>query len=147
MTSLLLPSGCEDSLLACLSSLGRLLLQFIIYYYCLALTVLILRRLVFNRLPSSKTLSTKKIMVVFGSGGHTTEMLLMLTKDNKFDFSKYRQVTFVIGHSDTWSLRKINDFFSRGVASAASDKSKDFNIERDVPNLQVVKLFRSREVK
>jgi hypothetical protein len=31
-------------------------------------------------------------MIVFGSGGHTTEMLLMLTKDNSFDFRRYKEV-------------------------------------------------------
>lgn len=40
-------------------------------------------------------------MIVFGSGGHTTEMLLMIKDIN---FSLYKKVTFVIGHSDTWSF-------------------------------------------
>ncbi len=47
-------------------------------------------------------------MIVFGSGGHTTEMLLML---GDIDFRKYQRVTFVIGHSDTWSETKIKDYF------------------------------------
>ena len=85
----------------------------------------------------SDTLKTKKLMVVFGSGGHTTEMLLMLTKGNQFRFDKYREVQFVIGKSDTWSFTKIKDFLSRG----------NIDVERDVPNLRVIKLFRSREVK
>ena len=45
----------------------------------------------------------------------------------------------MIGHSDTWSLTKIKDYFSRG--------SKDFDVTRDVPNLRIEHLFRSREVK
>jgi len=43
----------------------------------------------------------------------------------------------VIGKSDTWSLTKIKDFLSRG----------NIDIDKDVPNLRVIKLFRSREVK
>lgn len=116
------------------------LLRYIVYYYCLALGVLLLRK-VFSSGKKSRveTLKEKKLMLVFGSGGHTTELLLMLTKTNQFEFSKYRQVQFVIGHSDTWSLTKIRDFLSRGKPG--------FDLERDVPNLRIERLFRSREVK
>jgi beta-1,4-N-acetylglucosaminyltransferase len=80
-------------------------------------------------------------MIVFGSGVHTTEMLLMLgSKDkNEFEFKKYNQVHFVIGHSDTWSMTKIKDFFSA--------KNPGFDVFRDVPNLRVDRVYRSREVK
>lgn len=52
----------------------------------------------------------KVLLVVFGSGGHTTEMLLML---QTIDTSKYGVVHFVLGHSDTWSLTKINNFMQK----------------------------------
>jgi beta-1,4-N-acetylglucosaminyltransferase len=81
-----------------------------------------------------KNLAKKKIMIVFGSGGHTTEMLLML---KTFDFETYGQVYFVLGHSDTWSLTKIKDYFLQ---------SKNTKVE-DVKNLTILRLFRSREVK
>ena len=74
-------------------------------------------------------------MIVFGSGGHTTEMLLML---GDIDFSKYQRVTFVIGHSDTWSETKIKDYFKT---------QRKIDIETSVPNLSILRLFRSREVK
>ena len=109
-------------------------LYLIIAYYILAFTFLVLPASAKNRSPLS-TLNTKKVMVVFGSGGHTTEMLLML---NEIDFKAYRQVYFVIGHSDTWSLTKIKDFFL---------KQRGLDIEKDLPNLAVMRLFRSREVK
>lgn len=54
------------------------------------------------------TIYEKRLMIVFGSGGHTTEMLLML---KTLEFKIYREVIFVIGHSDTWSETKIKDFF------------------------------------
>ncbi|TNV75949.1 hypothetical protein FGO68_gene4326 [Halteria grandinella] len=105
-----------------------------LYYYIIAVTFAIYYRLRDSgRIPE---LDEKKLMVVFGSGGHTTEMLLMLTKDNQFNFQKYGQVQFVIGHSDTWSLTKIKDYFSRG--------GTQIDWEKDV---QIIKLFRSREVK
>ena len=80
-------------------------------------------------------------MIVFGSGGHTTEMLLMLaTKDkHEFSFNKYKQVHFLIGHSDNWSITKIKDFFAA--------KKTGFDVFRDIPNLSVSKVYRSREVK
>ncbi len=74
-------------------------------------------------------------MVVFGSGGHTTEMLLMLKNLN---FLKYGSVTFVIGHSDTFSEGKIRDFYQ---------KNRNLDLEQDIKNLTFVRLFRSREVK
>ena len=53
-------------------------------------------------------LSQKSIMIVFGSGGHTTEMLLMLESLN---VSAYRHVHLIIARSDTWSLTKITEHF------------------------------------
>ena len=73
-------------------------------------------------------------MIVFGSGGHTTEMLLML---RSLKFETYKHVYFVLGHSDTWSSTKIEDFYLR---------SKNIKLN-DVPNLTILRLFRSREVK
>ena len=43
-------------------------------------------------------------MVLFGSGGHTTEMLHML---DGLKVERYGQVIFIIGHSDTWSMKKV----------------------------------------
>lgn len=78
----------------------------------------------------------KKVMIVFGSGGHTTEMLMMI---KSMEFKTYVEVFFVIGHSDTWSLTKIQDFFL---------KNRNLNIEKgDIKNLSIIKVFRSREVK
>ena len=73
-------------------------------------------------------------MIIFGSGGHTTEMLLILGNTNIFE--KYGEIHFVIGHSDTWSLRKVTDYY----------KSIGINIENQ-SNLKIHKLFRAREVK
>jgi len=110
----------------------------LIYYYLAAVGYwFVTKRIKGGAEGKSDTLKTKKLMVVFGSGGHTTEMLLMLTKGNSFRFDKYKEVQFVIGKSDTWSFTKIKDFLSRG----------NIDVEKDVPNLRVIKLFRSREVK
>lgn len=38
-------------------------------------------------------LKDKSLMIVFGSGGHTTEMLMML---EQIDLSKYKRVFFVV---------------------------------------------------
>jgi hypothetical protein len=117
----------------------KVLIVPLLYYYAFMLGILLLsmaKSIMFS-LRKRDRLRTKKLMIVFGSGGHTTEMLLMLTKDNQFDFSKYKEVQFVIGQSDTWSLTKIKDFLGRG----------NINLEYGVPNVRLIKLFRSREVK
>ena len=73
-------------------------------------------------------------MIIFGSGGHTTEMLLILGKTNIFE--KYNEIHFIVGHSDTWSLRKVKDYYS----------TLKIDVEKQ-QNLQIHKLFRAREVK
>lgn len=76
-------------------------------------------------------------MIVFGSGGHTSEMLMML---EKLQTEKYGRVYFVIAMSDTWSQRKINDYFLNHV-----EHKRD--LTTDAGNIEIVKLYRSREVK
>ena len=55
-------------------------------------------------------LASKSVMIVFGSGGHTTEMLMMLGKTDIFE--KYQHVHFVVGHSDKLSIDKIKDYYN-----------------------------------
>eukprot|EP00347_Sterkiella_histriomuscorum_P020197 403338725 len=97
-------------------------------------------------------------MIVFGSGGHTTEMLLMLKQLN---FDKYDSITFVLGHSDTFSLNKIRDFFRKyrnidlkihqNEQIQSQEQSKDDTTKMKTVELgnkfRIVRLFRSREVK
>ena len=111
------------------------LLYLILTYYTVALTIFVIPTFLSSRSSSANSaLKTTKLLIVFGSGGHTTEMLLML---RSIDFKSYGRVHFVIGHSDTWSLTKIKDYFQ---------KNRNINIE-EVANLTITKLFRSREVK
>ena len=79
-------------------------------------------------------------MVVFGSGGHTSEMLMMLDSSSANIFQKYAHVYFVIGHSDTWSYTKIKDYF-------LTNSGIDIKKEIINGNLSIIKLFRAREVK
>ena len=65
-----------------------------------------------NESDRAMTLNGKHIMVVFGSGGHTTEMLLILGKSTNI-FDKYGKLYFVIGASDNWSMIKITDFYKQ----------------------------------
>lgn len=115
-------------------------MEFLIYilyltlsYYALALVLIVVPNM-FGPKTQQRDLRTKKLMIVFGSGGHTTEMLLML---KKFDFTSYKHVYFVLGHSDTWSATKIHDYFL---------KSRDVKLE-SLANLTILRLYRSREVK
>ncbi len=105
------------------------LLQLLLVYYSLIITFNTLRRYM---LEERDGLAAKKLMIVFGSGGHTTEMLLML---KTIKFESYRSVTFIIGHSDTWSLQKVTDFFTK-----AHDGIDVISLHK----VKIIKLFRSR---
>ena len=104
----------------------RALQALLLWYLALVAIRLVLAMLGRKRSPKDKSL-----LVIFGSGGHTTEMLLML---QTLDPNKYGRVHFVIGHSDTWSLTKINDFFK----TQAKFKIKEsLQVGRQVTNISV----------
>ena len=79
-----------------------LLFKVILFYYSVAL----MYHWLYRKFVTSKIvkLSDKTLMVVLGSGGHTTEMLHML---DGLKVERYGHVYFIIGHSDTWSLTKL----------------------------------------
>jgi len=58
-------------------------------------------------------------MLIFGSGGHTTEILMTF---RNYDFKKWKNVYFVKAETDKTSENKIRDFvktnnvFGRGLA-------------------------------
>ena len=85
---------------------------------------------------------TKNVMLVFGSGGHTTEMLMMVGScpQDECIFNKYNHVYFVIGASDTWSYTKIKDFFK-------TKQNLDIEHLQRTGKLTVLRVFRAREVK
>lgn len=94
-----------------------------------------------NETDQAMKLQTKSVMVVFGSGGHTTEMLRMLSHDASKKqvsvFDRYGKIYFVFGHSDGWSEGKVKDHFRTR-----------YGIEVDSQrNVQIVRLHRAREVK
>jgi hypothetical protein len=88
----------------------------------------------------SLVLKQKSLMIVFGSGGHTSEMLMMIDSSHSNIFKKYGHIYFVIGHSDTWSYTKIKDYFQT---------NSSVNIENEISkgNLTIIYLFRAREIK
>ena len=94
-------------------------------YYSLALSYHWLLKM--TRSGKAKLIE-KRLMVVFGSGGHTTEMLHML---KSLDPAKYGQVCFIVAQTDTWSLTKLNSFLS----------------ESQLKHVRIEKLYRAREVK
>jgi hypothetical protein len=93
-------------------------------------------------------LKDKSLMVVIGSGGHTTEMLMMLETLN---VTRYGTVYFVLGHSDSWSPIKIKDFFLSKEPSQDHDHAleKGLNIRDFLQKrgIQLHLLYRAREVK
>lgn len=80
--------------------------------------------------PSSRKKETVKrvrTLVYFGSGGHTTEMIRLITKLSPH---KYTPITFAIGHTDTTSIDKV--------------RSCQLEIEQKAKWLRI---YRTREVK
>ena len=114
------------TLAALLTSSLRSLFLLLLAYYSLALFYHFFKRQ-FSTLIKKPSLSDKTLMVVLGSGGHTTEMLQML---DGLQVAKYGHVCLVLGHSDTWSLTKLQ-------ASQTLQLSQ----------VTLVRLFRAREVK
>lgn len=72
-------------------------------------------------------------MLVFGSGGHTTELLLMLESLN---VAVYKHVFVVVAETDTWSMTKISDHFANKMKHKV-----------DFSQITIKKVKRAREVK
>ena len=90
----------------------------------------------YNKLkPRSRKDST--IMLIFGSGGHTTELLLML---ESLDVNQYRKVHLIIAETDTWSLTKITDHFK-------SKMMHPIDLSQPHENVTIWRVKRAREVK
>jgi len=88
---------------------------------------------------TKRPLKEKSIMIVFGSGGHTTEMLLMLEKIN---IEAYFKVHLIIAKTDTWSLTKITEHFKTKMKNPISiDK-----LDKKSP-ITIWRVYRAREVK
>lgn len=66
------------------------------------------------KLLSSKNKIINNIMIVFGSGGHTSE-ILMIFKD--FDFTKYANIYFVRASTDNSSEIKALTFIKTNEVS------------------------------
>lgn len=49
----------------------------------------------------------KSMMLIFGSGGHTTELLMTF---KNFDFNQWKNIYFVKAETDTTSENKIRDY-------------------------------------
>ena len=78
----------------------------------------------------------KSLMLVFGSGGHTTELLLMLENLNVAGFA---HVHILVAQTDTWSMTKIKTHCLKNF-------KHPFDIE-NTPNVTVWRVKRAREVK
>ena len=97
-----------------------ILLRYIAYYYLIMFGLKILRQKIF---------SSKSIMIILGSGGHTGEILIMLQKLN---FDKFSDVYFVSAHNDKSSENKVKE-----VIKLSDFKKVKFHFE---------KIYRSRNV-
>ncbi len=91
-----------------------------------------LRYIQIKFLRKSQKSYPKTIMIIFGSGGHTSE-ILMIIKD--FNFNEYEKIYFLKASSDVTSQQKFEAYL----------KQNDLNI--DMRKVIWIDIPRSREVK
>jgi beta-1,4-N-acetylglucosaminyltransferase len=105
----------------------------------LTLALLWLSLLVINKvlLAKRKGKKEKSLMLVFGSGGHTTELLLMIESLN---FADYKHVHLVIAKTDTWSMTKIKTHFAKKMLHKV-------DLEKPSDLFTIWQVARAREVK
>lgn len=94
------------------------IIKFILYYVVLMISINIIR----------KKNKNKSIMIVLGSGGHTSELLIMI---KRLDLNKFSRIFFVYSHNDSSSGNKIKE-------NIDLDKYKD--------KIQTIQIYRSRNV-
>lgn len=87
----------------------RQFLSVLLGYYLVRIVMVVGNKLI-QKMASGVRNQTKSIMIVFGSGGHTTEML-MTYKD--YDFSQFDKIIFVRAATDKTSEGKIYDFLQK----------------------------------
>jgi len=97
-------------------------LKFILYYYILIFSVYLIRIKLNNN-------NNKSIMIILGSGGHTGELLLMLSK---LDFNKFKKCFIISSHNDKNSENKFKEIFDLKKYSKTS--------------FQFIKIYRARNV-
>ena len=97
-------------------------LKFILYYYILIFSIYLIRIKLNNN-------NNKSIMIILGSGGHTGELLLMLSK---LDFNKFKKCFIISSHNDKNSENKFKEIFDLKKYSKTS--------------FQFIKIYRARNV-
>ena len=96
-----------------------------IYYICMLLRMWLKK--------PERNLERKKLMIILGSGGHTTEINYML---ERLKLVKYKRVYFLLATSDTNSKQKTIKYLM----------SMDTNLGDMLKNVVWVDIRRSREV-
>ena len=94
--------------------------------------IYILRFIQVRLVKNSRKSPPKTVMLIFGSGGHTSEML-MLMKD--FKFNDFQTVYFLKASSDVTSQQKVEAYFKQG------------SLNLDLKKIKWIDIPRSREVK
>ncbi|XP_075224942.1 ALG14, UDP-N-acetylglucosaminyltransferase subunit [Lycorma delicatula] len=103
-------------------------------YLVLARTTVVMYQVIFEtrirKKKRSKTDSVKTAIVI-GSGGHTTEMLMLV---KCLDPRRYSPRTYIMSETDSWSERRIEMV------------ENNFGIDESCKRFEIVKIPRSREV-
>lgn len=91
------------------------MLQFLLYTNTIMVGLVGFLIFKFKRSKNLKPLKNA-IMIVFGSGGHTGEMLCLIKKVN---FKQFKKVYFVKAFSDNVSKGKTEDFLKKNKVNSS----------------------------
>ena len=91
-----------------------------------------------------KKMNPLKTLVVLGSGGHTTEMLHLLSSINNYE--NYAPLNYIIASSDTTSQNRLKAFSSTAQMGDNGKKSTSKDGIKLPPHCQIYKIPRAREV-
>ncbi|XP_056630569.1 UDP-N-acetylglucosamine transferase subunit ALG14 homolog [Diorhabda sublineata] len=107
---------------------------------CILFIILVIARLLFlihkittghSKYASNKRIEPCKTIICIGSGGHTTEMISLLST---LDFRKYSPRYYIIATTDTTSLTKVE---SLETSKSTQLREKDYFIKK-IPRSRVV---------
>ena len=86
-----------------------------------------------------------KTLVVLGSGGHTTEMLHLLSSITITNHDNYKPLNYIIASTDTTSTNRLAAF-NAALQKATSTSTSTIQSQALPPYIRICKIPRAREV-
>ncbi|OAL37206.1 hypothetical protein AYO20_03382 [Fonsecaea nubica] len=107
--------------------------------------VQVLHRPPISRRPPPSSRNPTHLLVVLGSGGHTAEMLNILSQYRRLPLDFTRR-TYVVSSGDEFSASKARDFEAEMASNLKASSSSSQFSEETLQNYSVVTVHRARRV-